>query len=44
MKKEKKILVLGSNGLVGNALKRSEYFNSDFLIHYSTRDEAETSS
>ena len=41
MKKEKKILVLGSNGLVGNALKRSEYFNSHFLIHYSTRDEAD---
>ena len=39
--KLKKVLVLGSDGLVGNAFKRSESMNEKFNVHYSTRNEAD---
>jgi len=41
METKKSILVLGSDGLLGSATKRSEYLNSNFYIHFSNRNEAE---
>lgn len=37
----KKLLVLGSQGLVGTAIKRSEIINQKFIVHYSNRAEAD---
>ena len=37
----KKVLVLGSDGLVGSALKRSKSLNRKYIIHYSNRSEAD---
>ena len=41
METKKSILVLGSDGLLGSATKRSEYLNSNFYTHFSNRNEAE---
>ena len=37
----KKLLVLGSQGLVGTAIKRSKIINQKFIVHYSNRAEAD---
>jgi len=37
----KKVLVLGSDGLVGSAFKRSKKLNNDFNIYYSNREDAD---
>ena len=37
----KKLLILGSQGLVGTAIKRSEIINQKFIVHYSNRAEAD---
>ena len=41
MKAKKRILVLGSDGLVGSAIKKSHYFSSENLTHFSNRQEAD---
>ena len=41
MNAKKRILVLGSDGLVGSAIKRSDYFNSKNLTHFSNRLDAD---
>ena len=38
-----KILVLGSSGLVGSSLKDSEYLNSNYIMHYSSRSDTDLS-
>lgn len=38
-----KILVLGSNGLVGSSIKDSEYLNSNHKIFYSSRNDTDLS-
>lgn len=38
-----KILVLGSNGLVGSSLKDSEYLNTNYKMHYSSRSDTDLS-
>ena len=40
-KAKKRILVLGSDGLVGSAIKKSHYFGSENLTHFSNRQEAD---
>ena len=37
----KKLLILGSQGLVGTAIKRSETINEKYEVHYSDRAEAD---
>ena len=37
----KKLLILGSQGLVGTAVKRSETINEEYEVHYSDRAEAD---
>lgn len=37
----KKVLVLGSEGLVGSAIRRSKSLNRKYDIHYSNRNEAD---
>ncbi len=41
MNAKKRILVLGSDGLVGSAIKRSDFFNSKNLTHFSNRLDAD---
>jgi len=41
MKAKKRILVLGSDGLVGSAIKKSHYFSLENLTHFSNRQEAD---
>ena len=41
MKAKKRILVLGSDGLVGSAIKKSYYFSTVNLTHFSNRQEAD---
>lgn len=37
----KKLLILGSQGLVGTAIRRSETINQKYKVHYSNRAEAD---